>query len=190
MPMGGGIRSRGHVSKPVAHPSLSLSIAENRLPVWLFGQGQCHRAGRISSASPQMGQPKEGRKQGLHRGGPPQSGPAFRRDPRGLPGGPSKRRLTRGRDRHRETERPLRLKMFAQDLFLLLSSTHDHGYSPRCPSKHISETAMALCIAPSIPNITARHLVPWHLIQTRRHCRYLEHILSTPRSVKWDHIVR
>ena len=126
----------------------------------------------------------------MHRGGLPQSGPAFRRGPRGLPGGPSERRLTRGRARHTETERPLRLKMFAQDLFRFLSSTHEHGYTPRCPSKHMSETAMALCIAPSIPNITARHLVPWHLIQTRRHCRYLEQKLSTPRVVKWEHIVR
>jgi hypothetical protein len=49
---------------------------------------------------------------------------------------------------------------------------------------------MALCIVLGNPNITARHLVAWHLIQTRRHCRYLEHILSTPRSVKLDHIVR
>ena len=46
----------------------------------------------------------------MHRGGLPQSGPAFRRDPRGLPGGPSERRLTRGRARPRETERPFAIE--------------------------------------------------------------------------------
>jgi hypothetical protein len=118
--------------------------------------------------------------------------PAFRRGPRGLPGGwRAKRKAVNERQSqaHRNRE-AIAIEMFAQDLFLFLSSTHEHGYTPRCASKHMSEPAMALCIPPSIPTITARHLVPWHLIQTRRHCRYLEQKLSTPRSVKWDHIVR
>ena len=34
------------------------------------------------------------------------------------------------------------------------SSTPQHEYSPCVPSKHISATAMAMCIAPSIRNIT------------------------------------
>jgi hypothetical protein len=136
--------------------------------------------GRISSASPQLGAAKRGQEAGV---APGRSTPIR---PRALPPGPAgapwraKRKAVNDRQSqaHRNRE-AIAIDNVCTGL-VSLPIFHSRTLKPqgRCVSHHLFQT---------LP--LGRHLVPWHLIQTRRHCRYFEHILSTPRSVKWDHIV-